>query len=179
LETVRLVERAQPDILVLDLMMPRLNGLEVARQVTRRSPRTRIIILSMHSNEAYVAEALRAGASGYVLKESSAEDLFCAIRAVAGGARYLSPPLSEHGLGAYLRKAEATRVDVYDTLTMREREVLQLTAEGHSSGEVAKRLFISARTVESHRTNLMRKLGVRNQKELIRYAVERGILPKE
>jgi DNA-binding NarL/FixJ family response regulator len=178
-ETLRLVERLQPDVLVLDLMMPGLSGLDVARQVAKRWPRTRVIILSMHADEAYVVEALRAGAGGYVLKGSSAEELVRAIRAVAAGERYLSPPLSEHGLGAYLLKVEASPVNAYDTLTTREREVLQLTAEGHSSGEVAKRLFISPRTVESHRANVMRKLGVRNQKELIRYAVERVTLPKE
>jgi DNA-binding NarL/FixJ family response regulator len=179
LEAVRLAERLQPQVLVLDLMMPGLNGLEVARQVARRSPRTCIVILSMHSDEAYVVEALRAGAHAYVLKESGAEELVRAIRAVAAGERYFSPPLSEPALGAYLQKVESTPVDRYETLTSREREVLQLTVEGHSSTEIARRLFISSRTVESHRANLMRKLAVRNQKELIRYAMQRGILPKE
>jgi DNA-binding NarL/FixJ family response regulator len=179
LEAVRLAERLQPQVLVLDLMMPGLNGLEVARQVTRRSPRTCIVILSMHSDEAYVVEALRAGAHAYVLKESGAEELVRAIRAVAAGERYFSPPLSEHALGSYMQKVESTAVDRYETLTSREREVLQLTVEGHSSTEIARRLFISSRTVESHRANLMRKLAVRNQKELIRYAMQRGILPKD
>jgi DNA-binding NarL/FixJ family response regulator len=179
LEAVRLAERLQPQVLVLDLMMPGLNGLEVARQVARRSPRTSIVILSMHSDEAYVVEALRAGAQAYVLKESGAEELVRAIRAVAAGERYFSPPLSENALGAYMQKVESTPVDRYETLTSREREVLQLTVEGHSSTEIARRLFISSRTVESHRANLMRKLAVRNQKELIRYAMQRGILPEE
>jgi DNA-binding NarL/FixJ family response regulator len=179
LETLRLVERLQPDVMVLDLMMPGLNGMEVARQVSRRSPRTRVVILSMHSTEAYVVEALRAGASAYVLKESSAEELVRAIREVAAGRRYFSPPISEQALGTYLQKMEGSPVDPYDTLTAREREVLQLTAEGLSGNEIAKRLFISSRTVETHRANLMRKLAVRNQKELIRYAMQRGILPTE
>jgi DNA-binding NarL/FixJ family response regulator len=179
LETVRLVDRLQPDVLVLDLMMPGLNGLEVARQVSKRSPRTRIVILSMYSNEAYVVEALRAGATGYVLKESGAEELVKAIREVGAGRRYFSAPISEHALGAYVKKAEESSLDPYDTLTTREREILQLTAEGLSGTEISDRLFISPRTVESHRANLMRKLGVRNQKELIRYAVQRGILPKK
>lgn len=178
-EAARLVERLQPDVLVLDLMMPGGGGLEVARQVAKRWPHTRTVILSMHSNEAYVVEAFRAGAAAYVLKDSSAEDLVRAIRAVAVGERYLSPPLSEHGLALYLRKAQAKPVDAYDRLTTREREVLQLTAEGFSSSEVAKRLFISARTVESHRANVMHKLGVRNQKELVRYALERGMRVKQ
>ncbi|HXG12490.1 MAG TPA: response regulator transcription factor [Gemmataceae bacterium] len=178
-EAVRLVERLQPDVLVLDLMLPGLNGLEVTRHVARRFPRTRIVILSMHSNEAYVVEALRAGATGYVLKESGAEDLVQAIRQAALGRRYLSPSISETALGAYVQMTESTPLDPYQTLTFREREVLQLTAEGHSAAEIAERLFISRRTVETHRANLMRKLGVRNQKELTRYAVQRGILIKE
>jgi two-component system, NarL family, response regulator NreC len=179
LETVRLAERLQPDVLILDLMMPGLNGLEVARQVAKRSPRTRVVILSMHSNEAYVVEALNAGATAYVLKESGAEDLIQAIRAAAAGRSYFSRPLSEEALEAYTRKTRDAGPDPYNTLTAREREVLHLTAEGHSGSEIADRLFISARTVESHRANLMRKLGVRNQKELIRYALQRGILPRE
>jgi DNA-binding NarL/FixJ family response regulator len=177
LETVRLVERLQPQVLILDLMMPGLSGIEVARQVVRRSPRTRVVVLSMHSTEAYVVETLRAGASAYVLKESSAEELVRAIREVVAGRRYFSPPLSEQALSAYMQKAEGSPVDPYHTLTAREREVLQLTAEGLSGNEIARRLFISARTVESHRANLMRKLAVRNQKELIRYAMQRGIVP--
>jgi two-component system response regulator NreC len=179
LDTVRQVERLQPDVLVLDLMMPGLSGLEVTRQVAKRCPETRVVILSMHSNVAYVVEALRAGATAYVLKESGAEELVQAIRSVAAGKRYFSAPISEPALGAYVQKAEETALDPYHTLTAREREVLQLTAEGHSGIEISERLFISPRTVESHRANLMRKLGVRNQKELIRYALQRKIVPME
>jgi two-component system, NarL family, response regulator NreC len=178
LETVRLAERQQPDVLVVDLMMPGLNGMDVARQVLKRSPRTHIVILSMHSNEAYVVEALRAGASAYVLKEAGADDLVAAIRAAARGRRYFSPPISEQAIKEYLSRAKETTPDPYEALTIREREVLQLTAEGHSGNAISERLFISPRTVETHRMNLMRKLGMRNQKELIRYAVERGLLPK-
>jgi DNA-binding NarL/FixJ family response regulator len=177
LEAVRLVERLRPDVLVLDLMMPGLDGLEVARRVARQSPRTRTVILSMYANEAYVVEALRAGAVAYVLKESGAEELMQAVRAAAAGGRFLSPTISEHALRAYAQEAGGGPADPYDALTAREREVLQLTAEGHSGGAIAGRLFISPRTVESHRSNLMRKLGVRNQKELVRYAVLRGLLP--
>jgi DNA-binding NarL/FixJ family response regulator len=178
LETVRLSERRQPDVLVVDLMMPGLNGMDVARQVAKRSPRTRVVVLSMHSNEAYVVEALRAGAKAYVLKEAGAEELVAAIRAAAQGRRYFSPPISEQAIKEYLSRMEETPPDPYETLTARERQVFQLTAEGCSGGAISERLFISPRTVESHRMNLMRKLGVRNQKELIRYAVERGVLPK-
>lgn len=179
LETVRLVERLQPDVLVLDLMMSGLNGLDVIPRVRRRSPHTRVVVLSMHRDESYVWEALRAGATGYVLKESGAEELMKAIREVSAGRKYLSAPLSEEALGAYAQKAGGSAADPFHMLTAREREVLQLTAEGNTGNEIAERLFISPRTVESHRANLMRKLGVRNQKELIRYVVQRGILAGE
>jgi DNA-binding NarL/FixJ family response regulator len=175
-ETVRLVERLQPDVLVLDLMLPGLNGLEVARHVARRHPRTRVVILSMHNNEAYVVEALRAGAIGYVLKESGAEELVQAIRKAAAGTRYLSRSISEIALGTYVQMTEGAPLDPYQTLTLREREVLQLTVEGLSAAEIARRLHISRRTVETHRANLMGKLGVHNQRELTRDAVQRGIL---
>ncbi|HJT75810.1 MAG TPA: response regulator transcription factor [Gemmataceae bacterium] len=173
-DAVRQAERLQPDVLVLDLMLPGLNGLEVARQVGRRSPRTRIVMLSMHAHEAYVGESLRAGASAYVLKEAGADELLLAIRSVLAGRRYFSPPLSEPAVPALA--PAAAPLDPYDTLTGREREVLQMTAEGQSGGEIARRLFISPRTVESHRANLLRKLGLRNLKEMVRYAVERGLL---
>src|SRR5262249_2343245 len=148
-------------------------------QVRRRSPHTQVVILSMHSDAAYVAEALRAGAVGYVVKDAGVEELLRAVRAAAAGQRYLSPALSETALGGYALRAEGAGVpaDPYETLTAREREVLQLTAEGHSGAAIAGRLFISPRTVETHRANLMRKLGLRNQKELIRYALQRPTTP--
>ncbi len=179
LETVRLIERLQPDVLMLDLMMPGLGGLEVTRQVSQRSPRTRVVILSMHADEAYVLEALKNGATGYVLKESSADDLVRAIREVAAGRRYLSPPLSERAIETYVQRARDASLDGYESLTPREREVLHLAAEGHHNPEIATRLFISSRTVEVHRANLMRKLGFRTQTDLVRYALKRGILPLE
>lgn len=177
LETLALVEEWQPDVLIIDLMMPRLAGLEVTRQVSQRWPRIRVVILSMHANEAYVLEALRNGAAAYVLKESGITDLVQAVHTVTTGQYYLSPPLSERAIEAYLQKAKATPLDPYETLTTREREVLLLVAEGYSSNEIGARLSISARTVESHRTNLMRKLDLRTQADLIRYALQRGILP--
>jgi DNA-binding NarL/FixJ family response regulator len=179
LEAVRLAERLQPDVLVLDLMLPGLSGLEVTHQVLRRSPRTRVVILSMHSDEAYVVEALRAGASAYVLKNSGIEELVQAIREVAAGRRYFSPPITEPALSAYVHNTKDKPPDPFHTLTAREREVMHLTAAGHSGVEIGKRLFISPRTVETHRANLMRKLGVRNQKELVRFAMQRGLLPPE
>ncbi len=173
------VERLKPDVLVLDLMMPGLNGLEVMREIAHRSLRTRVVILSMHANEAYVLQALQSGVAGYVLKESTASDLAQAVREAAAGRHYLSPPLSERAIQAYVEKAEITTLDAYDTLTRRERHVLQLVAEGHSNAEIAARLSISARTVETHRANIMRKLDLHSQTDLIRYALKKGILPME
>jgi len=169
-------ERLHPDVLVLDVMMPGLNGLEVTRHVRQRSPRTRVIILSMHSNEAYVREALRHGAAGYVLKDSTATDLARAIREVAAGRLYLSSTLSDLAIAAYGRKSAEGRDDPYESLTAREREILHLAAEGLSTPEIAARLFISPRTVETHRANLLRKLDLRTQTDLVRFALRRGII---
>lgn len=179
LEAVRNAEKLKPDVLVLDLMMPGMNGLEAARQIIKRSPKTKIVILSMHSNEGYVLEALRAGAVGYVLKDCSSDVLLQSIRTVAAGKRFLSPPISERHIQAYLQKSEGTIVDPYQKLTDREREILQLTSEGMTGNDIAERLFISRRTVETHRANIMHKLGVRNQKEMIRYATQRELLPQD
>jgi len=180
LETVRLVEQHKPQVLVLDLMMPGLNGLEVARQVTQRVPRTRIVVLSMHANEAYVLEALKNGACAYVLKDAGTAELVRAVREANAGRRYLSPPLSEPAIDSYIQRARTSdSLDLYDTLTNREREVLQLASEGHTNAEIATRLFISPRTVETHRANVMHKLGLRSQIDLVRYALQRGILPME
>ena len=164
-------------VLVVDLMMPGLSGLEVTRQVRQRSPRTHIVILSMYSNEAYVLEALRNGAAAYVLKDSTAADLVHAVREVVAGRRYLSPPLSERAIETYTEKAKSTLMDPYETLTTRERQVLHLAAEGCTNAEIGDRLSISPRTVETHRANLMRKLGLESQTDLIRYALRRGIIP--
>ncbi len=181
LEAVQLAERFKPDVLIVDLMMPGINGLEVARQVRERVPQTRVVILSMHANEAYVLEAMRTGAAAYVLKEATAEELMHAVREVLAGRRYLSSPFSEHAIEAYMQKTQGDNVpfDSYETLTTREREVLQLAAEGHSNNEIAKRLSISPRTAEAHRTNLMRKLSIHSQAELIHYALQRGIMSIE
>lgn len=179
IEAVRLAERLKPDVLITDVMMPGLNGLEVTRQVTKSLPNTRVIILSMYTNDAYVFEAFKNGALGYVLKDSEASDLIQAVREVITGQRYLSPPLSERALELYIRKVESVPEDPYELLTTREREVLQLVAEGRTSTEIANRLFISPRTAEGHRANLMRKLGLQNNADLIRFALKRGILPMD
>jgi two-component system response regulator NreC len=179
LEAVQLVERLNPDVLVLDMMMPGLNGIEVTRQVRKRSPHTQIIILSMHGDDEYVLEALRNGANGYVLKDAGAFELVQAVRAVSAGERFLSPMLAERAIDAYVRQTDETTLDRYETLTDREREVLHLAAEGLTNVEMAARLSLSPRTVENHRANMMRKLGVNNQTELVRYAIKRGIVSLE
>lgn len=179
LEAVELVEQLRPDVLVVDLMMPGLSGLEVTRQVRQRFPNTRIVILSMHSGEPYVMEALRNGAEGYVLKASSAADLTQAVHDVMEGRRYLSPPLSLEAVELFTQKTRDATLDLYETLTRRERQVLQLAAEGVSHNEISLRLSISPHTAMTHRTNLMRKLGLHNQTELVRFAIQRRLLPLE
>jgi two-component system, NarL family, response regulator NreC len=179
LQVAELVARLKPDILVVDLVMPGLGGLDVAREVARRAPRTRIVILSMHSSDAFVVQALRNGASAYVLKDSSGEELVRAIRQVLAGRRYLSPPLSENAIEAYVRRAEGAEVDIYETLTSREREVLHLAAEGLGNPAIGERLGISPRTAETHRAHVMQKLGLRTRTDLIVYAINRGLLPAQ
>lgn len=179
LEAIRQVERAQPDVLILDLMMPGLSGLEVLRIVRQRSPRTRVVVLSMHSNNAFVVTALKNGATGYVLKGGEEENLVVAVREAVAGRRFLSPPLTERAIDAYIEQARAAPIDPHETLTDREREVLQLAAEGKTGGEIASRLHISPRTVENHRANLMRKLALKNQSELVLYALRRGLISLE
>ncbi len=178
LKVADLVDRLHPTVLLLDLMLPGLNGLEVLRQVRQRTPATRVLILSMHPDDAYVTEALRVGAAGYCLKTAKAEDLIAAVRAVAAGQHYLSPPLADRLITAYAQQATPS-TDPYETLTTREREVLHLVAEGHANVQIAARLGISPRTVETHRANLMRKLNLQSHADLVRYAIRRGLISPE
>ena len=179
IETVRVAAVLRPAVIIVDLMMPGINGLEVTRQVRRHAPQSRLLILSGYAEEPYVLEALRNGAAGYVLKGVCADELVYAIREVAAGRHYLSPPLSEYAIEAYLRQAHTAAFDPYETLTTREREVLQLAAQGRTSSDIAAQLLISPRTVETRRANLMRKLGLPTQMDLIHYARRRGLLPLE
>jgi DNA-binding NarL/FixJ family response regulator len=178
-EALELVRRLNPDVLVLDLMMPGLNGLEVARQLNKGGASVGVVVLSMHDDEGFVLEALANGVSAYVLKDSNSSDLIQAVREVAAGRRYLSPPLSDRAIETYQQMAKIGTMDRHETLTTREREVLQLSAEGHTSSEVAGRLGISTRTAETHRSHLMHKLGLHTQSDLIRYAIRRGVIPME
>lgn len=178
LETLELVQSTKPDVLVLDLMMPHMNGLEVISEINQSLPQTRIVVLSMYSNEAYVLEALRNGAIAYVLKTSTYDELTRAIREAIAGRRYLSSPLSERAIESYIEKTEEAKLDPYETLTLREREVMKLAAEGYTNAQIASKLFLSWRTIETHRSSLMRKLGLRNQTALVRFAINRGVLPE-
>jgi two-component system response regulator NreC len=176
LEAVGLVSQLRPDVLLLDLSLPGLHGLEVVRAVRKQAPQTRVVILSMHATEAHVLQALRNGADGYVLKDCNTSVLVQALREVAAGRRYLCPALSVRAVEVYIENAPAAPLDKYEELTTREREVLQLAAEGHSAAQIAARLFISPRTVESHRGHLMHKLGLRTRTDLIFYALQRGLV---
>jgi two-component system, NarL family, response regulator NreC len=178
LNAAKVTGRLKPDVLVVDLMMPGLNGLEVARQVRKSSPDTKVIILSMYRDEPYVIEALQNGACGYVLKEANMSDLTKAIHEVIEGRHYLSSPLSELAIAAYKEKTKGVSLDLYNTLTTREREVLQLVVEGLTSQKIATVLFISTRTVESHRANMMQKLSIKSRDDLIKYALEKGLCRK-
>jgi DNA-binding NarL/FixJ family response regulator len=158
-------------------MMSDLSGLEITRHVRRQAPATRVVMLSMYTDEAHVIEAQRRGVFGYVLTSSSPEALFQAVREADNGGVYLSPPLSDRPIEDYLSQVQRALMEPYETLTAREREVLYLAARALTNGEIAMALFISPRTVETHRANLMRKLNLRTQADLIRYALRRGIIP--
>jgi DNA-binding NarL/FixJ family response regulator len=175
LEAISLVEQLKPDVLVVDLMMPGINGLEVVRQVRKL---THTVVLTMHDHEAYVLEALRNGAFGYVLKDATTKELLEAVRKAAAGQRFLSAPFADKAIELYAQMNSSENEDPYETLTDREREVLQLVGQGHSNQEVGVMLQISPRTVEVHRAKLMRKLNIKSQMDLMRYAIQRGIVPK-
>lgn len=182
-EAVALVKSRKPSVLVADLMMPGESGLAAARRVSRLRLDTRVIILSMYGNEAYVLEALKIGAAAYVVKESCGAELLQAIRVVVAGGRYVSPAVSEASLGSFasmgteLQKAQAGITEIHDKLTARERAVLLLVVEGTSSRDIGIRLRISSRKVEFHRANFMRKLCLNTRQDLIRYALQRGVIP--
>jgi DNA-binding NarL/FixJ family response regulator len=175
LAATQLVEKHKPALLVLDLNMPRLHGIDVLRQARTNSPHTRVIVLSMHNDEAYVIESLRAGAMAYILKGSESQEIAHALKEVLAGRRYLSATLSEWAINALVSKP-ADDSDPLQSLTQRERMVLQLAAEGHSNPEIAEKLFISPRTAETHRTNLLRKLALQTQTDLVRFAIRRGLI---
>lgn len=175
LSAVQAAEKLKPSLLFLDLSMPRLHGLEALRQIRAASPNTKVLVLSMHNDEPYVIEALRAGAMAYILKGSESTEIARAVAEVIAGRRYLSAPLSERAIAA-LTSRTPDQSDPLNSLTPREREVLALAAEGMSTSEMAEKLFISPRTAETHRTNLMQKLGLQSQTDLVRFAIRRGLI---
>ncbi|MFM8319973.1 MAG: response regulator [Chloroflexota bacterium] len=177
IEALHQVEALHPQVIVLDIEIPEVGGLEVLRQIHANHAGVRVVVLSMHAREGYVAEAFKYGVSAYVLKGSQISELVFAIRAAMRGEKYLSQPLSKVSIDAYLEKASANDLDPYETLTTREREVFYLAAEGWSSSEIALRITISSRTVEQYRSNILRKLNLKNQADLVRYAVSRELLP--
>jgi two-component system, NarL family, response regulator NreC len=167
----------QPDVAILDIGMSLLNGIEATRQITRRLPSVHVLIVSMHAEQAYVTAAVQAGARGYLLKDSMDTDLISAVESVLSGRSFFSPVVSKIMLDEYVAQlASKGIVDRYDALSQREREVLQLIAEGHSNKETASLLSISPATVETHRARIFEKLGVHNTAELVLYAVRRGVI---
>lgn len=174
---VAMARRLRPAVLVVDMQMPGMNGIEVLRQVRAAALESQVILFSMHAEDAYVREALEAGAAGYVLKEADAAELIHAIRVALQGGRYLSPALTERTISAYLHQASPdVTVNWIEMLTARERQVLMLAAQGLANGEIGDRLAISPRTAETHRTNLMRKLGLKVPSDLDRFARDHGLL---
>jgi two-component system, NarL family, response regulator NreC len=176
-EAVTLAEALKPDVAVLDITMPNMNGIEAARQISAKQLGVSIVVLSMHSDEGYVLRALKAGARGYLLKESPEADLILAIRSVSQGKAFFSPAVSRMLVEDYVRQLQDKDIeDSYELLTQRERELLQLIAEGKSNKDVANMLNLSLYTVETHRGNLMEKLNLHSVPELILYAVRKGVI---
>jgi two-component system response regulator NreC len=176
-EALKAIETLRPDMAILDVAMPMLNGIEVTAQAVKMMPELRVIILSMYADESYVVRALTAGARGYLLKEATEEDLLPAVRAVAAGRSYFSPAISSILLADYVRHLKQRGLeDSYDVLSDREKEVLQLLAEGKSNKETANVLNLSLSTVETHRLKMMQKLGLHNTAEIVLYAVRKGII---
>jgi len=176
-EAVRLAEELKPTVVVMDVGMPQLNGIEAAAQIVKQNPQVNVIILSVHSDESYVLRALSAGAKGYLLKDSAEEDLVRAVKVAAQGKPFFSPAISEKLLDDYMRYLQQRGLkDSYELLTDREKEILQLLAEGKTNKEVAALLNLSPYTVETHRTHIMQKLNLHNTAEIVLYAVRKGII---
>lgn len=176
LSTVKMVGKLKPDVVIMDIAMPLLNGLEATRQIQRDYPQVKVLILTMHENEEYIRQVLAAGALGYVLKDAAAHDLLGAIRAVHRGEAVLSPAITRLVIEDYLRWGDIRPADTSNGLTPREREILQLIAEGYTNKEIAEILSLSVKTIQSHRSNLMGKLDLHDRGELIKYAIQKKII---
>ena len=176
-EAVRIVDQLLPDILLIDLSMPKLNGMEAIREIKSRHPEIKIIVLTVHKSDEYILASLDAGANGYILKDASQNELILAIEYVMAGKVFLSPSISGKVVAAYLENnKQKKKTSAWDNLTTREKEILKLVAEGNKNRAIAEHLCISPKTVEKHRSNLMRKLGLRNASSLTAYAIEKGIV---
>ena len=176
-EAIRQCQALKPDVAIIDIGMPLLNGIDATQQIVRRVPETRVLVLSMHSDEAYVTRALHAGATGYMLKDSAGTDLINGVAAVAAGQAFFSPAITQLMLDDYVRRVAGSGVaDRYETLSAREREIFQLIAEARTNKEVAELLQISPATVETHRARILQKLDIHNTAELVLYAVRRGVI---
>ena len=176
-EAVRIVDKLVPDLLLIDLSMPKMNGIEAIREIKGRHPQIKVIVLTVHKSEEYIIASLDAGAKGYILKDASHNELILALEYVMDGKIFLSPSISDKVVGAYLeQKKKKNTSSLLDNLTSREQEILKLIAEGYRNKEIAEHLFISLKTVEKHRSNLMQKLDRRNTAALTAYAIEKGIV---
>lgn len=176
---IRSVDKHQPDLLLMDLSMPRLGGLDAIRELKRHHPRTKVLVLTIHGTEEFVLEALEAGASGYILKDATHDELVLAIRSVLHDKRYLSPDISAKVIEGYINGRRAVKpTSPWDSLTPRERQILKLIAEGRKNSEIAEILFISGKTVAKHRANIMGKLDLHSASALTAYAMERGLVAK-
>lgn len=176
-DAIRAIGVLAPDLVLMDISMPGMNGIEAMMDIKRRNPQTRVLVLTIHKTDEYIHESLRAGADGYILKDASHDELRVAIRSVLNGKTYLSPDISGKVIYGYLGTGKADNVgSTWDTLTHREREVLKLVAEGHPNKFIADYLCLSVKTVEKHRSNLMKKLDLHNASTLTSYAIEKGLL---
>lgn len=175
-EALTLIERLLPDVILMDIAMPGLNGLEATRRIKKKFPKIKVLVLTMYTNEEYVFQILNAGANGYLVKETAFQDLISAIRAVYRDEAFMSPSISKKVINRYTQRVREANDTTCDILTTREREILQLIAEGSSSKKIAEALFISPKTVETHRTHIMDKLNIHNRTDLIKYAIRTGIV---
>ena len=179
-EAIRCVEKLKPNLILTDLSMPRMNGMEAIKEIKRESPETKVLVLTVHKAEEYILAAFRAGADGYLLKDSTHAELVMAVNKVLSGKHYISPEISEKVVEGYLEGKKALKSKTsWETLTQREREILKLIAEGYKNKEIADELCISAKTVEKHRANLMEKLNLHNAQALTAFAIEKGLVSKE
>jgi len=175
-EAIKAIEELSPDVILMDIAMPGLNGLEATRRIKKKFPKTKVVVLTMHTNEEYIFQILNAGADGYLVKETAFQYLISAINSVHRGEAFMSPSISKKVMTDYIQRAQGEEKVGFDTLTTREREILQLVAEGNSNKKIAEALFISPKTVETHRAHIMDKLNIHDSAGLIKYAIRKGMI---